>query len=58
MWEKALERVDENIGWLAEDSWVIVQIHPKEYKALQLENLDEFDQRHYGSTLLVFFERK
>jgi 16S rRNA (guanine(966)-N(2))-methyltransferase RsmD len=58
MWEKALELVDENIGWLAEDSWVIVQIHPKEYKALQLENLDEFDQRRYGSTLLVFYERK
>ena len=58
MWEKALELVDENIEWLAEDSWVIAQIHPKEYKALQLENLEEFDQRRYGSTLLVFFERK
>ena len=58
MWEKALELVDENIGWLAEDAWVIAQIHPKEYKALRLENLEEFDQRRYGSTLLVFYERK
>ncbi len=58
MWEKALELVDESIGWLAEDGWVIAQIHPKEYKALQLENLEEFDQRRYGSTLLVFYERK
>lgn len=58
MWEKALELVDVNMGWLAEDSWVIVQIAPKEYKDLALENLQEFEQRKYGTTLLVFYERK
>jgi len=58
MWAKALELADENIGWLADDGWVIVQIAPKEYKSLALENLEEFEQRKYGSTLLVFFERK
>ena len=58
MWSKALEWLDENSGWLSEDSWVIVQIDPKEYKSLSLETLEEFDQRKYGSTLLVFFERK
>jgi 16S rRNA (guanine(966)-N(2))-methyltransferase RsmD len=58
MWSKALELVDENMGWLSEDGWVIVQIAPKEYKPVALENLEEFEQRKYGSTLLVFFERK
>ena len=58
MWEKAVEFVDENIDWLSEDSWVIAQIAPKEYKSLTLQNLEEFDQRKYGSTLLVFYERK
>jgi 16S rRNA (guanine966-N2)-methyltransferase len=58
MWAKALQLVDENIEWLAEDGWVISQIDPKEYKLLTLENLEEFDQRRYGSTLLVFYERK
>jgi 16S rRNA (guanine(966)-N(2))-methyltransferase RsmD len=58
MWEKALELVDENIKWLSEDGWVIAQIAPKEYKSLSLENLEEFEQRKYGTTLLVFFERK
>lgn len=58
MWAKALELVDENMGWLAEDSWVIAQIAPKEYKPRALENLEEFEQRKYGSTLLVFYERK
>ena len=58
MWSKALELLDENPGWLIDDSWVIAQIDPKEYKPLSLENLKEFEQRKYGSTLLVFFERK
>ncbi len=58
MWSKALELADENMGWLSEDGWVIVQIAPKEYRSLRLENLEEFEQRKYGSTLLVFYERK
>lgn len=57
MWSKALELLDENSGWLSDDGWVIAQIDPKEYKALGLENLEEFEQRKYGTTLLVFFER-
>jgi len=58
MWEKALERIDENIGWLTDDGSVIVQIDPKEYKPLALEQLEEVEQRKYGSTLLVFYQRK
>lgn len=58
MWAKSLELVDDNMKWLAEDGWVIAQIDPKEYQPLVLGNLDEFEQRRYGSTLLVFYERK
>lgn len=58
MWAKALELVDGNLEWLSEDGWVIAQIDPKEYKSLALEHLEEFEQRKYGSTLLVFYERK
>jgi 16S rRNA (guanine966-N2)-methyltransferase len=58
MWEKALEHVDDNIEWLTDDGWVIAQLAPKEYKPLELENMEEFEQRKYGSTLLVFYERK
>jgi len=59
MWVKALELADDNIGWLTEDAWVIVQIAPREYKnvKLDLKHLAEFEQRKYGSTLLIFFER-
>lgn len=60
MWSKALELLDENMDWLADDGWVIAQIAPKEYQTSTpaVENLEEFDQRQYGSTLLVFYQRK
>ncbi|HEX2992789.1 MAG TPA: 16S rRNA (guanine(966)-N(2))-methyltransferase RsmD [Anaerolineales bacterium] len=58
MWEKALELVDEDIRWLSEDGWVIVQIDPREYKKVALEKLEEIEQRKYGSTMLIFYERK
>ena len=58
MWSKAVELVDENSNWLSDDGWVIAQIAPKEYRTIALENLEEFEQRKYGTTLLVFFERK
>ncbi len=58
MWSNALLELDANPGWLSEGGWTIVQIHPREYQTLELKNLEEFDQRKYGSTLLVFYEKK
>ncbi len=58
MWLRTLTELDSNLGWLEEDGWAIVQIHPKEYRQLDLNHLMEFDQRKYGSTLLVFYEAK
>lgn len=57
MWIKAIKLLDATPDWLVEDGWVIAQIDPVEYKSLVLENFSEFDQRKYGSTLLVFYER-
>lgn len=58
MWCKALTGLDANPGWLADNAWIIVQIHPVEYRFIDYANFQEFDQRKYGSTLLVFYERK
>jgi 16S rRNA (guanine(966)-N(2))-methyltransferase RsmD len=59
MWSKALLVLDGNPGWLNDDgAWVIVQIHPREYRKLELQTLEEFELRKYGSTLLVFYEKK
>ena len=55
MWKKALCQVDACLEWLSEDAWVIVQIHPVEFVPVELENLVEFDQRRYGSTMLIFY---
>lgn len=56
LWVKALQALDANIGWLSDDSWTIVQIDPVEYEPILLQNLVVFDQRRYGSTLLVFYQ--
>ena len=57
MWKRALLSIDLHSEWLREDAWAIVQIHPVEFDPPKLQNLVEFDQRRYGSTLLVFYIR-
>jgi|SRR5690606_476065 len=58
LWSKALKLVDEHVEWLTEDGSVIVQIDPTEYEKIELQNLDEAEQRKYGSTLLIFYDKK
>lgn len=56
LWIKALQALDEQPGWLAPGGWVIVQIDPVEYKTAVFKSFVEFEQRRYGSTLLIFFD--
>ncbi len=56
MWRKALELIDQKPEWLYPDGVVIIQIDPKEYEELQLQNLELYDQRSYGKTMLCFYE--
>jgi 16S rRNA (guanine(966)-N(2))-methyltransferase RsmD len=56
IWQKAVKRLDADPHVLNPDAWVIAQMHPNEYVALDLANLVEFDKRRYGSTMLVFYE--
>jgi 16S rRNA (guanine966-N2)-methyltransferase len=55
LWARALRTLDAKTAWLAEDGWVIAQIHPREYEELLLEHLALFDQRKYGSVMLCFY---
>lgn len=57
MWSTALKLIDDNPNWLTEGGTVIVQIDPKEFEAVDLRNLVEGEERKYGSTLLVFYDR-
>ncbi|MGE5248632.1 MAG: 16S rRNA (guanine(966)-N(2))-methyltransferase RsmD [Bacteroidota bacterium] len=58
MWSQALQALDESPGWLSEEFEVIVQIHPREYRPLELPYLAEVERRKYGSTLLAFYGRR
>ncbi len=55
LWIRALEEIDQNSGWLAQDAWVIAQIDPVEYQSKEYVHFHEFDQRRYGTTILVFY---
>jgi 16S rRNA (guanine(966)-N(2))-methyltransferase RsmD len=57
LWLRALQSIDNRPEWLAPDGMVVVQIDPKEARETPLEHLKEFDQRRYGSSLLLFFEK-
>lgn len=57
LWLKSLQVIALNPGWLSSDAWIIVQIHPVEYSNDKVNTLNLFDQRKYGSTLLLFYER-
>ena len=58
MWINTLNELDKYDRWYSNDAWIIIQIDPIEYKTTSLKNLNEFDNRKYGSTMLVFFNRK
>ncbi|GAB1472393.1 16S rRNA (guanine(966)-N(2))-methyltransferase RsmD [Chloroflexota bacterium] len=58
MWSEALKLIDDNMEWLTEDGTVIVQIDPREQADVELGNLIEGEQRRYGSTLLIFYDRR
>ncbi|HNY93552.1 MAG TPA: 16S rRNA (guanine(966)-N(2))-methyltransferase RsmD [Flexilinea sp.] len=58
LWQKTMQILDDNDGWLSEDGWIIVQIHPVELEPLELNNFIRFDERKYGSTALLFYQRK
>jgi 16S rRNA (guanine966-N2)-methyltransferase len=55
LWAETLQALNARPACLAEDGWVIAQIHPKEYEPLALKRLALFDQRTYGSVMLCFY---
>lgn len=58
LWLDAMTRLDANPGWLHPQGTVIVQIDVLEYGDLALNSLTEVEQRKYGDTLLLFYEKK
>lgn len=57
LWSKALSAVDKHPLLIADNGSVIVQIDPKEYEEIELNNIIEMRQKRYGNTILVFYQR-
>jgi 16S rRNA (guanine966-N2)-methyltransferase len=58
LWEKALCQLDQKSEWINPDGLVIIQIDPNEYKPLELNTLSLYDERKYGNTKLLFYEKQ
>lgn len=58
LWQKVMAVLDERpSAWLTSAGIVVVQIDPKEYAPLTLQNLSLYDNRIYGNTQLCFYEQ-
>ena len=58
LWEEAMAALDVRpSAWLTPRGIVVVQIDPKEYRELSLQNLTLYQSRRYGNTRLDFYER-
>ncbi len=58
LWIEAMEILDQNpTTFLTERGIVVVQIDPKEFEDLSLNNLSMYEKRKYGNTLFCFYEQ-
>ncbi|WP_376790374.1 16S rRNA (guanine(966)-N(2))-methyltransferase RsmD [Thermoflexus sp.] len=57
-WRLTLELLEARPGWLAVSGIIVVQIHPREFEEVSLRHLGQADRRDYGSTLLLFYQRR
>jgi 16S rRNA (guanine966-N2)-methyltransferase len=57
LWLETLKTLDGR-GFLSERGILVAQIHPKEYKELELQEFVLSDQRKYGSTTLCFYKAR
>jgi 16S rRNA (guanine(966)-N(2))-methyltransferase RsmD len=58
LWRKALQLIDARPELTAEYATIVVQIHPvedKPDKPVELQRLQEYDRRKYGSVMLIFY---
>ncbi len=55
LWRRALQMIDQRPSLTAEYATIVVQIHPVEDKPVELQRLQEYDRRKYGSVMLLFY---
>lgn len=57
VWLEVLNILDDNDGWLGDETTVIAQIDPHEYTEAIFDHLELTDRRTYGKTTLLFYMR-
>lgn len=59
LWRKTLTALDTSLLWIPEGVVIIVQIDPKEQQGddVPLTHLEQYDERRYGKTKLLFLTR-
>lgn len=57
VWKTVLLALDEHPDHVQVDGVVVVQIDPSEREDITLNVLELYDERTYGNTLLLFYER-
>ena len=57
LWIEAMQTIAERPELVKLDGTVVVQIDPKEYETLNLTHFELSDERKYGSTLLLFYNK-
>lgn len=59
LWQKVMAILDKRpSAWLTPAGSIVVQIDPREYEPLTLQNLTLTDSRTYGNTQLCFYEQR
>jgi 16S rRNA (guanine(966)-N(2))-methyltransferase RsmD len=57
LWWQTIHSLDGR-EFLTPNGILVAQIHPKEFRELELNSYELTDQRKYGSTMLCFYRRK
>ena len=57
LWIEVVHCIAERPTILNKGGVLIVKIDPSEYEGLQIKTLNEVQQRRYGNSVIVFFER-
>jgi len=58
IWLDILYLLDEFPYHVTNDGWIIIQIDPIENTTIKMNNFNKIDERKYGSTLLIFFQKR
>jgi 16S rRNA (guanine966-N2)-methyltransferase len=57
LWSEAMRELSERPALLANDGMIVVQIDPSEDEVLELVPFRRSDERRYGKTSLLFFNK-